>query len=378
MANTLTNLIPVMYEGFDLVANELTGMIPSVDIDAKASQAAVGQTITSYATPVAATGDVTPGQLPPDDGDQTLGTIQMSITNSKYSPIRWSGEELKGYAQNGMGKETLAKQFAQSIRAIRKLVEIDLCALSATASRAAGTAGATPFASDLRDPANCLKILLDNGAPGADMQMIIGTTAGAKLRSLSQLTKANEAGTTDLRAKGTLLNLDGFTLRESAQIGSHTAGTGTGYLVNNVANYAVGATTIAADTGTGTILAGDFVTFTGDTNQYLVTTALSAGSFTIAAPGLLLPLNDETAITVGSTGVQNFFFERDAIKLLARTPAMPEEGDMADDVHEIQDPLTGLVFQVAVYRLYRRVKYEVGLAWGVKNVKPEFTGVLLG
>ena len=80
-----------------------------------------------------------------------------------------------------------------------------------------------------------------------------------------------------------------------------TKGTGAGYLVNNVAGYAIGATTIAADTGTGTIIVGDLVQFGGDdTNIYTVTSALSGGSFQIAN-GLLQTLVDNTTITIYSS-----------------------------------------------------------------------------
>lgn len=79
-----------------------------------------------------------------------------------------------------------------------------------------------------------------------------------------------------------------------------TPGTGSGYLVNNGAGYAIGATTIAADVGSGTILVGDRVRFAGHTTVYKVSAALSAGSFTIEA-GLTAAIVDNAAITVGPT-----------------------------------------------------------------------------
>lgn len=383
MANTLTNLIPVMYKGMDIARRELVGLIPSVDIDAAAAAAAVNQTIRTPVIPVATTGNVTPGQQPPDDGDQTIGYLDMAVTKSKYSAIRWSGEEIRGYSDNGQFEMTLARQFAESVRALTNEVEADLAALFVNASRAYGTAGAAPFASDLSDPANVLKILLDNGAPQiGDKQMVINTTAGAKLRSLATLNKANEAGTTELREMGRLLDIHGFVIRESAAVKtSTTQAAATGYVVDGA--HTAGDTSITVKTGTAEIKAGTIITIADDagSHKYVVAAdyAGGAGDLSINAPGLVNAVATGKAITVATTSyAANMAFERNAVKLLARTPAMPDGGDSADDITIITDPVSGLSFQVAMYRLYRRIKYEVGLAWGVKTIKPEFMALMLG
>ena len=64
--------------------------------------------------------------------------------------------------------------------------------------------------------------------------------------------------------------------------------------------------------------------------------------------------------------------------LATRVPAMPMGGDSADDVMDIVDPQTGVVYQLALYKGYRQVRIEIGQAWGVKAVKPNFAALLLG
>lgn len=378
MSNTLTSLIPDLYEGLDVVSRELSGFIPAVTLDAQAERAALNETVRVPIAPAAAAEDVTPGQLPPDDGDQNVGNTPIVITKSRTVPFRWTGEEQKG-VNNGPGYRNIrANQIAQAIRTLVNEIEASCAGLFVGASRASGTAGTTPFASSLSDAANVLKILKDNGAPDGDLHLVIDTTAGASLRSLTQLTKANEAGTVEMRAQGRLLDLFGFSVRESAGIKKHTSGTGAGYLVNNPSNIAIGGTAIATDTGTGTILAGDVVTFASDTNKYVVGSALTGGAFAINAPGALAVEADNSAITLGAAYTPNMAFSRNALVLATRAPALPEEGDMAADRMLITDPRTGLTFEVAMYLQYRRVRYEISIAYGVANIKSEHTALLMG
>ena len=380
MANTLNKLMPELYAALDIVSREMVGFIPAVAVNAAPTGAAKGESITIPVTPTTETHDITPGQNPDDNGDQEIGSVTMTISKSKYASVRWSGEEQLGVSNSGTYNAILAGQFAQAMRALANEVDADLAALYAGASRAYGTPGTTPFESSIKDVAQMRKILADNGAPMTDLQLVIDTAAGANLRSLGQLTKANEADTDATLRRGLLLNISGFNIRESGQIVTHAAGSFTGdALVNNSDGYAKGATTIAVDGATAIALkAGDLVKFNGDNVNYVVASDASATPITLAAPGLRGAVANDATVTALGSYAASLAFDRNALQLIARTPAMPQGGDRADDVTVVTDPVSGISFQVAVYREYRQVRYEIGLAWGVKLIKPEHVAILMG
>lgn len=383
-ANNLTGLIPTLYNALDVVSRELVGLIPAVSSDMTFERAAVGQTVKSPVAPAAAATDITPAVTPPNDGDQNIGSVDMTISKARRVPIRWNGEEKRGLDNNGASYNVILRdQFAQGMRTLVNEVESDLAGLHIYASRAYGTPGTTPFATNLADTAQGRKILSDNGAPLGDLQAVIDTSAGAAMRTLTQLSKANEAADTSLLRRGVLLDVHGFALRESAQIKTSLAGTGAA-ATTNATGYAVGATVITlASAGTGTVIAGDVITFAGDATKYVVaagdTDVSNGGAITLAAPGLrkAIPAS-ATAITLAAGAARNMLFARSAIALATRAPALPAQGDSAVDRMVITDPISGLSFEVSVYAQYRQIQYEVALAWGVAAVKREHMALLLG
>lgn len=378
-ANTLTNLIPDLYAALDKVSRELVGFIPAVARNSNAERAAVDEDVRVPVTGAANVADITPAMTVPDPTGQTVTNVAITISKSRAAEFGFVGEEQLGL-NNGPGYMSVqADMIAQGMRSLVNEIETDIAATYVATSRAFGTAGVTPFASTLTDTANSRKILADNGAPLSDLQMVIDTTAGAKMLTLTQLTKANEANDDSLLRQGILSNVHGFAIRESAKAKNVTKGTGTAY-TSTTAGFAIGITSIPLITGSGTVLAGDAVTFAGDTNKYIVATGIAApGTIVLAAPGLRKALAaSAVAMTIGGDFTANMAFDRSAIQLVTRAPALPQEGDMAVDRMMITDDRSGLAFEVAIYPGYRKVRYEIALAWGVKNIKPEHSMILLG
>ena len=380
MANTLTDLAADIYRAADIVGRELVGFIPASTVNAGSEEAAVGQNVRSFATPAATAVDITPSMTIPQGTDQTITNKTLTITNQRGVQIPFTGEDVR-FLDGGAGYETVyGAQIQQAMRKLVNEMEEDLAEEAyKNASRAVGTAGTTPFGSNFNEVAEARQILADNGMPTNDglISLVVNTSAGVNLRNLATLSQVNTAGSEDTLRRGELLNLQGVSLKESGQVQSHTKGTGTSYLVNN-ASAAVGDTTIPADGGSGTIVAGDVITIAGDTNKYVVNTALTGGNLVIGDTGLRVAVADNAAITVGNNYTANIMMHQAGMELAMRAPAKPQGGDAAEDIMVVQDPQSGMVFEVAVYKGFNKAMIQVGAVWGVKAWNSDAIAVLMG
>lgn len=386
MANTLTGLIPTIYEAMDIVAREMVGFIPAVFKNTAAERAAKDETIRYPIAPAnTAGGNISAGADPADDGDQAIGYADMTISKSRYWPVRLEGEESKGLGNAGTKETIMRDRFAQAIRAGVNEVEADLAALYPYASRAVKTTGLRLF--DETDGTESLaevkRILEDNGAQGQEIHLVLGSAAMARLRSAKAFVQVDRSGSPELLRSGVVgLPLFDMSIHNSAKVAKHTNGTYASAVLTDVALNG----TACATTGctAAVIKAGDLLKFANDTENVYVSqlAGISAGtSLTLNAPGSLVAHSGATdAITplMATSYYPNMAFARNAIHLVTRLPAMPDEGDSADDAMTVTDPISGLTFEVRMYKQYHRVKYEVCLAWGVKAVKSDFIAILAG
>ena len=91
---------------------------------------------------------------------------------------------------------------------------------------------------------------------------------------------------------------------------------------------------------------------------------------------------DGKTVTVGGNYSANVAFERSAIELVVRAPAMPmvsgKPYDLAVDRMIITDPVSGITFEIAIYPGQGKLMVQVAAVWGVKAWKPENINILLG
>ena len=385
MANVFDNLAADIYKAADIVGRELVGVIPSMTVNAGTERVAFGGVVRSAFTRASLVNEsYTPSMTIPEGDDQTIDNKTATIDKVANVKIPYTGEDILKL-NNGAGYETIyGDQIAQAMRGITNKIEnYAALTLYQGASRAVGTAGTTPFGTNFDVIAEARQILVDNGMPlDGQATLAINTAAGTKLRNLAQLQKVNEAGGEDLLRRGELLNLQGLMLKESNGIVSHVKGTATNGLTNGA--LAVGDTTIAVDTvtaGATGYKAGDVITFAADSaNKYVVAIGFvgTAGNLTIQGPGIRVAITDNNAITVGNSYVGNFAFHRAAAELVVRPPAMPQGGDMAADRLTVQDPFSGLVYEMAMYKGYGKSMLDITTFYGAKVWKGDFVATLQG
>jgi hypothetical protein len=376
MANVFTALQPVLYSAAQEVSNEPFGVISAIAASFDDKGVAIGDTVKVPVAPTASATDYTPAMTTSAGADATASTVDIQITANKHVTWHLTGEQLRSLENGSTDGEWVRQMVAQGMRALRNLAE-SACAtaIKQGASRAVGTAGTNPFASDINIIPDARKVLMDNGAPLSDLQLCIDSTAGTSARKLGIIQQAYQAGTDAERRSGDLMRQFGFSIRESAGIALHTKGTGAAYVTSG--STAPGVRDVALVTGTGTVLAGDVVTFAADTaNKYIVNTGVAApGTITLGRPGARVTIATANALTVGNNYTANLAFERNSVVGIMRPPVMPENPLIQKTLISDSMGMTYLLAQVAGDGM---ATWRLHLAYGFKVVQGEHVCIVLG
>lgn len=206
--------------------------------------------------------------------------------------------------------------------AIQTIVELEL------AGRGQGW---TDVSAELGDQ----PIQIDYGIQGNGIADRVASTGSAKFELVNQ----NPAGQYSLNHSNIRA---GFALGIGVRIRLLTTtakGTGSGYRVNNTGGFPTprpaGATTVAIDTGTGTILKNDIVTFGGVSGQYVVLIGGAPPVTLTFEPGLAGALAENATVTLVGRNFTRFRGRIDSVNPIAgifeRRTSKIEAVDWMDD-----------------------------------------------
>lgn len=381
--NTLTDLANDIQVAKQIVGRERIGGIGAVTVNSDGvTRAAKDDIIRSLYAPEPVVNTAYAPSMTIPEGDAQVFTNQtMTLDNYINVQIPWDGEE-QLHMDNGAGYETArGLQIEQAFRKLANQVELDFMnQLALDSGNAVGVAGSDPFASDIDAIADAMKELDDRGAPmdAGALSCVMGNAELASLRKLNVLLQADTAGTDELLRRGIVGDLYGALLRPSAQVATVAAGTEDGnYETNGAASE--GALVVAVDTGTGTILEGQTISFASGDHEYVVADDFAGGAGNInLVSALLEDIPDGDAITVSNAHRANLLIHRGAAELAFRPIMVPRNGDAALERMTVRDEVSGLVFEMALYQGYYKTMLDISVLYGYKVWNPDFSCKIKG
>ncbi len=324
-----------------------------------------------------ATQDVTPSTTPETPADYTPTTVQVPLDQWKQNtPFVLTDKE---FHEIDTSKNYLPSAVDSAIKGLANLINEHLLAQYTGVYGYTGTAGSTPFASTPEDATAARKILTQQLCPKRGRQVVLDHDAEENALNLTAFADVSQAGSTDTKREGEIGRKYGMDWYADHAVPTHTAGTSSGALVNN-ASVAVGDTSVPCDTGTGTMVVGDIFTVAGDTQTYVVTTAVAdVSSGTVAFdPPAKVAWADNAAITLKASHVVNLAFRREAFAFATRRLQDVVMNDSSLNTMSIQDPISGLILRLEVSRQHKQTAWEFDILWGAKLVRPELACRIAG
>ncbi len=178
---------------------------------------------------------------------------------------------------------------------------------------------------------------------------------------------------TDTALDGQLGHTRGFDWFYDQDIPDHTSGTFNGS-EQTAAAGSIGDTSIAIDTGSGTVVVGDVFEFAGHDQQYVATAAVaSTASGTLSfSPALVAAVADNEGVTLVASHAVNLAFHRDAFAFAT------VRLERRDNVTQLFDEVTGVVLRLEKIHGYKADMWELDVLYGSEAIRPEMAVRVMG
>jgi hypothetical protein len=282
-----------------------------------------------------------------------------------------------------------SKQANEAVKAICEDINAFIMAQYVNVYGYVGTAGTTPFATDVTAATNARKILNKQRAPLPDRRIVLDVNAEANALALAQLTTMQNVGTAQAIIEGTIGRKLGFDWAMDQQVptqptiamsaGAATANGAQAVGAGSTDGGRTGTFSIAKATNTSQLTQGDIFTIAGSTQTYTVLTAVNliVGNTTVAiAPALQVATVGGEAITLNAAHVANLAFHRDAFAFVSRPLQAVSQNTL--EMMSIADPISGVVLRLEVVRQNKQDFYDFDVLYGAACTRPELACRIAG
>jgi hypothetical protein len=330
--------------------------------------------------------DVAPAVVPPTSVDSVPTSVGVTMDFWKEAPFFLTDKDLLE-----VDAGILPMQASEAIKSLANAVDQFILGLYRgdrnPAERGifniAGTAGTTPFVSDTVAFKNARKLLNKETTPLGDRFIVLDPDAEANALELARFFEADKVGD----QSGVVMGQIGFKygaqwwLDQNVRTHTSTPLSGGATTVNGA--HAIGVTTvsIAKATATTPLVRGDILTFSGDTNTYVVLAdvTLAVGNTNVSIyPGLRVSKAGGETVTLTATHVVNILSHRDAIAFASRPLLETVDPALGGIVQSEVDPVSGLALRLEITRQHRQVQYSFDILAGGELVRPEFACRVMG
>lgn len=377
MANDLTNVTHKILARGLKVLREKAVMPRLVNSDYSDEAKKKGDVINVPVPTAIGVSNVTPSNVLPAPVDYDPGTVAIPLEQwKKNDPFHLTDKEL---TQISASEHYLPMAAAESIRSLANTINAFIQAQYVGVYGYVGTAGTTPFSSDVTPATLARKVLNEQLCPKEMRRGVVDFSAEAEMLALSQFADADKTMSNQVVMEGEIGRKYGIDWVSDDTVPLHTAGTATGYLVNN-ASVAIGDTSVPVDTGSNDAVVGDIFTVSGDTQTYVITAITGSAPMTALTfqPAAQVAWANNAPITFKLSHRVNMVFHRDAFAFAMRPLLDSMLFTGGNHVAAMQDPQTGVVLRLELMRQYKQTVWEFDVLYGAKLIRPELACRIAG
>jgi hypothetical protein len=308
---------------------------------------------------------VAPDVVPPAVTAVTPTSIPLSLTEWYEAPFAMDD---KGLVQIERG--IIPQQLGEAARSVANQIDTYLWGLALGAAGFfgyTGVAGTTPFGTGLDEFYDAMAQADAQLMPPEDRHVILNPRAKANAIAVPAVQNAAWRGSPEAFRSGEIGEVLGAQWHMSQNVPVHTAGTWTNAGTTTGTN-AAGQNVVNLTGGTGSILAGNIVTFAGaDTQTYVVTEATGTAPTTAikVAPNLVTAKSSTEVVSVKASHRGNLLIQKYGLAF-AMAPLAGEAQVEGVSVAQAAwvDADSGLALRLEVTRQHRQYQWAIDALYG--------------